>query len=35
MLKYQKQYYTPEEFLTLEETADFKSKYYQGEIFAT
>lgn len=28
------QYYTPEEYLAMEETADFKSEYYQGEIFA-
>lgn len=27
-------YYTPEEYLAMEETADFKSEYYQGEIFA-
>jgi len=27
-------YYTPEEYLTLEEKADYKSEYYQDEIFA-
>lgn len=26
-------YYTPEEYLAMEETAEFKSEYYQGEIF--
>ncbi len=25
--------YTPEEYLALEEAADYKSEYYQGEIF--
>jgi Uma2 family endonuclease len=34
MLNHQKQYYTPEEYLALEEEADYKSEYYQGEIFA-
>lgn len=29
-----KQYHTPEEYLALEETAEFKSEYYRGEIFA-
>jgi len=29
-----KKYYSPEEYLVLEETAEFKSEYYQGEIFA-
>ena len=27
-------FYTPEEYLTLEEKADYKSEYYDGEIFA-
>lgn len=27
-------YYSSEEYLTLEEAADYKSEYYQGEIFA-
>jgi Uma2 family endonuclease len=27
-------YYTPEEYLILEETADYRSEYYKGEIFA-
>lgn len=27
-------YYTPEEYLAMEENADFKSEYFQGEIFA-
>jgi len=34
MFKRQQKYYTPEEYLALEETADYKSEYYQGEIFA-
>ncbi len=34
MLPHKKQYYTPEEYLTLEEAADYKNEYYQGEIFA-
>jgi Uma2 family endonuclease len=29
-----KKFYSPEEYLALEETADFKSEYYAGEIFA-
>ncbi|MCU0644605.1 MAG: Uma2 family endonuclease [bacterium] len=29
-----KKYYTPEEYLQLEEQADYKSEYYKGEIFA-
>ena len=29
-----KKYYTAEEYLALEETAEYKSEYYQGEIFA-
>ncbi|OQX22101.1 MAG: hypothetical protein BWK80_31405 [Desulfobacteraceae bacterium IS3] len=29
-----KQYYTKEEYLEMEAAADFKSEYYQGEIFA-
>ncbi len=27
-------YYTPEEYLALEETAEYRSEYYRGEIFA-
>lgn len=27
-------YYSPEEYLTLEETAEYRSEYYRGEIFA-
>ncbi len=34
MLKPQKTYYTPEEYLALEEEAEYRSEYYQGEIFA-
>lgn len=30
----EKKYYSPEEYLALEETADYKSEYYRGEIFA-
>lgn len=30
----QKTYYTREEYLVLEEQADYKSEYYNGEIFA-
>lgn len=29
-----KKYYTVEEYLSLEETAEYKSEYYKGEIFA-
>jgi Uma2 family endonuclease len=29
-----KKYYTPEEYLALEEKAEYKSEYYKGEIFA-
>lgn len=28
-----KKYYSPEEYLALEETAEYKSEYYRGEIF--
>ena len=34
MLPNAKKYYTPEEYLALEEKAEYKSEYYQGEIFA-
>jgi len=34
MLQPQQTYYTPEEYLALEETADYRSEYFQGEIFA-
>jgi len=30
----QKYYYTPDEYLAREETAEYKSEYYRGEIFA-
>jgi Uma2 family endonuclease len=30
----EKKYYSPEEYLALEETADYKSEYYRSEIFA-
>ncbi len=33
-LKKQPVYYTPEEYLALEETATYKSEYCEGEIFA-
>ncbi len=29
-----KYYYTPEEYLALEKTAEYKSEYYKGEMFA-
>lgn len=31
-LQTQKPYYTPEEYLTLEETAEYKNEYHNGEI---
>jgi len=34
MLPEQQPYYTLEEYFDLEETAEYKSEYYQGEIFA-
>ena len=34
MLKPRKDYFTPEEYLALEEEAEYRSEYYQGEIFA-
>jgi Uma2 family endonuclease len=34
MLARQQKYYTPEEYLALEETADYRSEYFQGEVFA-
>ena len=27
-------YYTPEEYLAIEEKAEYKNEYYKGEIFA-
>lgn len=30
----EKKYYSPEEYLALEEKADYKSEYHRGEIFA-
>ena len=34
MQKPAKKYYTPEEYFTLEENAEYKSEYYKSEIFA-
>lgn len=34
MQKQAKKHYTPEEYLALEETAEERSEYYRGEIFA-
>ena len=34
MFQRQQKFYTVEEYLALEETADYRSEYYQGEIFA-
>lgn len=34
MLPEQKRHYTLEDYFALEETADYRSEYYQGEIFA-
>ncbi|MFN8458666.1 MAG: Uma2 family endonuclease [Anaerolineae bacterium] len=34
MFKRQVAFYTPEEYLALEEKAEYKSEYYNGEIFA-
>lgn len=34
MLQATKKYYTPEEYLALEEVAEYKSEYFRGEIFA-
>lgn len=34
MLQHEQKYYSPEEYLALEEAADCKSEYYEGEIFA-
>ena len=34
MLQQKQKYYTPEEYLVLEETAEYRSQYFQGEIFA-
>lgn len=30
----EKHYYTPEEYLSMEENAEYRSEYYDGEIFA-
>ena len=32
-LEVQQRYYTPEEYLALERAAEFKSEYYEGQIF--
>ncbi len=34
MLKPEKKYYTVEEYLEMEEVAEYKSEYFNGEIFA-
>ena len=34
MQKYAEKYYTPQEYLALEEGAEYRSEYYKGEIFA-
>jgi Uma2 family endonuclease len=34
MFQEEQKYFSPEEYLALEEAAEFKSEYYQGEIFA-
>ncbi len=34
MFRQKEEHYTPEEYLALEEEAEYKSEYYQGEIFA-
>jgi Uma2 family endonuclease len=34
MFQPKQNYYTPEEYLALEEEAEHRSEYYQGEIFA-
>jgi Uma2 family endonuclease len=34
MLQTAKRSYTPEEYLAMEETAEYKSEYYRGEVFA-
>ena len=34
MFSRKEEHYTPEEYLALEEEAEYKSEYYQGEIFA-
>ena len=30
----EKRIYTPEEYLSMEESGEYKSEYYHGEIFA-
>jgi len=34
MQQTQKKHFTPQEYLELEESAEYKSEFYQGEILA-